>query len=266
MATGIGGVVTITVSSTPVTLTADQAAAAIIVLTGSVADVTAIIIPTDISGSWMVYNGTAYASYVTPQSANGYNVAIQPYSSANVYSPDGLSIYSADTNTTPAGTVISFAGVNTPPGYLICDGTSYAQSKYPALYRAIGTTWGGSGGNFNVPDLRSYFLRGASGATSGATRAAGTLQTEMIGPHTHPATQDPHFHVPFGSSGSSAWYVSSSTTNGATPGGSATAPIVYRTDSQQPAVTVSSNTGTENRPANYAVLYCIYAGRFDYTP
>lgn len=268
LATGIGGVVTITVSSSSVTtLTADQSAAAIIVLTGSVGGVTGVIIPANISGSWIFYNGTAYTSYITPQSANGFNVAIQPYSSANIYSPDGLSLYSADTNVTPAGTVISFAGVNIPAGYLNCDGAAYSQAKYPALYAAIGTTWGGSSGNFNVPDLRGVFLRGTGTNANSAVVAAGGANGQAVGTyaadtylnHSHTITDPGHFH-------------STPTTgpNGAGGGGlvgfgTGTA---YPTDTKTTGITVNASTtgGSETKPKNFGILYCIYAGRFDYTP
>jgi microcystin-dependent protein len=66
---------------------------------------------------------------------------------------------SAD-NGIPAGTILAFASNNVPAGYLICDGSSYNRDQYPNLFNAIGTTWGGSGSSFNVPDTRGLFLRG----------------------------------------------------------------------------------------------------------
>ncbi|MGJ3244926.1 MAG: tail fiber protein [Elainellaceae cyanobacterium] len=39
-------------------------------------------------------------------------------------------------------------------GWLLCDGASYSTTLYPALFAAIGYTYGGSGNSFNVPDLR----------------------------------------------------------------------------------------------------------------
>jgi hypothetical protein len=71
---------------------------------------------------------------------------------------------SAD-NGVPVGTILPFGGsvANVPPGYLLCNGQSVAQTDYPNLYKAIGNAWGTSGTNFNVPDLRGVFLRGVDG-------------------------------------------------------------------------------------------------------
>lgn len=48
-----------------------------------------------------------------------------------------------------------------PPGTVWCDGTSYSTTgTYAALFAVCGYSHGGSGANFNVPDLRGRFLRG----------------------------------------------------------------------------------------------------------
>jgi len=66
----------------------------------------------------------------------------------------------------PTGTIHDFAGpvANMPTGYLVCDGASYSTSTYSALFAAIAYTWGGSGANFNVPDLRGKVTIGVSGS------------------------------------------------------------------------------------------------------
>jgi len=53
----------------------------------------------------------------------------------------------------PAGVIYSFAGGSAPTGWLICDGASYPTASYPDLFAIIGYTYGGSGANFNVPDI-----------------------------------------------------------------------------------------------------------------
>ena len=54
---------------------------------------------------------------------------------------------------------------STPPNNsLYCDGSSYLVSSYQNLFNVIGYAYGGSGTNFNVPDLRSKFLLGANGS------------------------------------------------------------------------------------------------------
>lgn len=73
-----------------------------------------------------------------------------------------------------AGVISDFGGSVAPFGYLLCDGSSYATASYPALFAAIGYTWGGAGANFNVPDLRGRATIGA-GTGSGLTpRILGT--------------------------------------------------------------------------------------------
>ena len=65
----------------------------------------------------------------------------------------------------PVGTIIAFAGEQNrvPKGWLICDGIQVDKTRYPHLFDAIGTVWGGSGTpNFYLPDLRGMFLRGVS--------------------------------------------------------------------------------------------------------
>ena len=57
----------------------------------------------------------------------------------------------------PTGTVIPFAGLvsKIPTGWLLCDGSQYSSGTpaYANLYSIISTTYGGSGGNFNVPNI-----------------------------------------------------------------------------------------------------------------
>jgi microcystin-dependent protein len=69
----------------------------------------------------------------------------------------------------------------------MCDGTSHSTSTFSALFGVIGTTFGGSGSTFNVPDFRTFFPVGVgSGFTLGtsatASAAAGTavLKTQPI--------------------------------------------------------------------------------------
>jgi hypothetical protein len=82
------------------------------------------------------------------------------------------------------GTVVMWASVTTPTtqtisginDWLLCDGTSYNTTTYATLYGVIGTTFGGAGSNFNVPDFRTYFPVGVGSAfvlgTAGSASAA----------------------------------------------------------------------------------------------
>lgn len=59
----------------------------------------------------------------------------------------GMMVLNPKTNLLPGETSL------TPPGWLLCDGSSKSRDAYPDLYNAIGITYGGGGGNFNVPNL-----------------------------------------------------------------------------------------------------------------
>ena len=81
----------------------------------------------------------------------------------------------------PVGSLQAYAGASAPTGWLLCDGTSYSTSVYPELFSVLGYTYGGSGANFNVPDLRGRVPMGAGTGTglnaSGTGAPSGTAQT-----------------------------------------------------------------------------------------
>lgn len=66
----------------------------------------------------------------------------------------------------PVGAYFPFAGSVAPTGYLLCDGASYPTATYPALHAAIGYQYGGSGANFNVPNLKGRVPVGLDAAQS----------------------------------------------------------------------------------------------------
>lgn len=88
-------------------------------------------------------------------------------------------------NAAPVGTVVAYAGATAPAGWLMCDGTSYKKSLYPALAAVLGVT----GENFTVPDLRGRFLMGTSAshprAQTGGEEAHTLTEAEMPA-HAHP--------------------------------------------------------------------------------
>jgi microcystin-dependent protein len=78
----------------------------------------------------------------------------------------------------PAGTVVAFAGTTAPTGWALCDGSALNTTTYSALFAAIGTTYGGSGSTFNLPDLRGRTVFGKD--NMGGT-AANRLTTSLGG-------------------------------------------------------------------------------------
>lgn len=109
-----------------------------------------------------------------------------------------------------AGEVKIWPGPIVPDGYLLCDGTIYDASTYPALAKVLWDpstnryAWGGSGqypkGNFNVPDMRGVVPRGLSGdsnndpdkttrtsmnGTGNEGNLVGTYQPDIVGDHWH---------------------------------------------------------------------------------
>ncbi len=97
-------------------------------------------------------------------------------------------------------------GTSAPAGYLVCDGSAVTRDTYPALFAAIGTTWGSGDGDpppSTCPNLQSRFRWGAGGDQNvgsvggeedlvlntshmpAHTHSDGTLATTSAGSHVH---------------------------------------------------------------------------------
>ena len=105
-------------------------------------------------------------------------------------------IANAESNPVPAGSIMAWANATAPQNWLVCDGSAVARATYPALFAAIGTTYGlgDNATTFNLPDLRGRVPVGLStdtefntiGKTGGAKTH--TLLSSEIPAHTHPNT------------------------------------------------------------------------------
>lgn len=133
----------------------------------------------------------------------------------------------------PPGMVISYAGQTVPSGYLECDGSAINRILYSDLFSVIGTSFGIGNGSttFNVPDLRGEFVRGwDNGKGTDAGRLFGSFQADEIRAHNHSGVSGP----PTGN-------LSGGGNRGSDTG-------VY---------TTNSTGGSETRPRNIALMYCI---------
>ena len=137
------------------------------------------------------------------------------------------------------GQVATFATSSCPTGWIKANGAAVSQTTYPALYAALGTTWGpATGGNFTLPDLRGMFARGitdgrATDPSGGAltAQALGAFVDDSFETHTHTYTF-PNSSAGFGVGAANALNGTGSTTTGAAG-------------------------STETKPKNLGVLYCI---------
>jgi microcystin-dependent protein len=88
-----------------------------------------------------------------------------------------------------SGDIIPTGRSTARTGFLMCDGTAYQTSQFPALFSAIGYTYGGAGASFNVPDLRNVSPMGA-GATVALGASAGASSVNV--PHDHSVSSHSH--------------------------------------------------------------------------
>jgi hypothetical protein len=149
----------------------------------------------------------------------------------------------------PSGAIMPFAMDSAPTGWLAANGASVSTTTYATLFAAIGYTYGGSGGSFNLPDLRGYFVRGTGTNSDGTSSGAfATKQTDTLQNITGTAGR---FQSSFAGVTSSGVFTLSSGTYTVGGGGSG----AYQTvnfDASRVA-----RTSTETRPRNIAMLYCI---------
>ncbi|WP_249485174.1 tail fiber protein [Pseudomonas sp. HS6] len=139
----------------------------------------------------------------------------------------------------PVGAVMAFPTGIVPPGFLELDGSVQSTATYPDLATYLGTTYnkGDEGtGNFRLPDSRGEFLRGWDhGRGVDAGRNVGTAQADMLKAHNHSVSSTGNEMVQGNASGLAVtnWRASQGVTG--------------------------STGGTETRPRNVAVMWCIKA-------
>jgi microcystin-dependent protein len=140
------------------------------------------------------------------------------------------------------GSVAAFAANTAPTGWFKANGAAVSRSLYAALFARIGTTFGAGNGSttFNLPDLRGEFVRGwddGRGVDTG--RAFGSAQSASV---------------------DSSGVQLREAANNYLPGGNVTGDALAYFGNADVATYGTAATyfgGTETRPRNVALLYCI---------
>jgi microcystin-dependent protein len=205
-----------------------------------------------------LYHGgdsSVYPMELVSQSQTTANLYVTGTVEATSFTGDGSNLTGIDAGA-PAGSIIYHAGSSAPSGYVKANGASLSTSTYAALFSAIGYTFGGSGGSFNVPDLRGEFLRGwddSRGVDSG--RSFGSSQLDQMQRLTGGYnTSAEHFNIGSGSGVFNDYRVGGARNSGI---GYGNATRLDFDSANSPSARVSSSTSGETRPRNIALLACI---------
>jgi len=100
----------------------------------------------------------------------------------------------------PTGSITPFAVAAAPTGWLLCDGASYATATYPDLFAVIGYAYGGSGANFNVPNLKGKVVVGRDSADT-AFDVVGETGGAKTHTHATHSNHGDHYHGFSGNTG-----------------------------------------------------------------
>ena len=163
----------------------------------------------------------------------------------------------ANTTFDSTGMLVPMAGTSCGQGSILADGSAISRAGYAKLFSVLGTTYGTGDGSttFNIPDSRGVFLRGAGSQTISAityTGTQGTTQGDQFQGHYHPFGMDTGTLIQGSISGGSSGneFAKGSGTPNGTVQGSLSKPADDGTDG-------TPRYGTETRPANISVKYCI---------
>lgn len=176
----------------------------------------------------------------------------------------------------PRGSIMPFAGVIAPPGWLFCHGQEINRTTYTGLYQVIGTLYGTPSNTevFKVPDFRGRFLAGhLADATASTTRidpaegANVAIETVGLSAGRNSTTIDldnlpDHTHTLMGSA-DTQYYATTSVTGGTDEGatnnsltGSAPGTSIDRTG----AMNDVTNDPFVHIPPFTTIEYIIYTG------
>jgi len=105
---------------------------------------------------------------------------------------------SIKSNSVPVGTILIWTKSTVPNAaefggeWLPCEGQSLSTTDYATLHSVLGYAFGGSGANFNLPDLRSRVPFGSSSSYAlGTTENVSNVSSRSLS-HTHTGNQHKH--------------------------------------------------------------------------
>jgi phage-related tail fiber protein len=152
----------------------------------------------------------------------------------------------------PVGSIVAFPVDAPPPGFLELDNSIKSSATYPDLSAYLGGKFnkGDEGiGNFRLPETRGEFLRGWDhGRGVDTERQLGTYQTDEFKAHYHNAL--------FSNGAVGSGLVLGITNSSAGDRGGSGAQYA---GSGGPQTYISTTGGTETRPRNISVMWCIKA-------
>lgn len=165
---------------------------------------------------------------------------------ANILAPLILQ-YAPAVAIVPTGTVLDFAGVTPPIGYLLCDGTAVNRTTYQDLFETIGTTWGEGDGSttFNLPDLRGRTTIGSGQGNGLSNRTLGqrTIGAESVLLTANQSGLRSHVHVVPRDNRTPGSI--DSTGAGSESGGSGSSQFNFNTLANNPADAIESHTNMQ---------------------
>lgn len=208
----ISGTQAITITSSNVTLTADQAKNMAFMVTGTLTATRTLIYPAT-GGFFIVANFTGSAFDLGVSSAGGGTGVIVPRGQRSLLYCDGTNVnFASDAAAVEIGAGMDYWGTSAPPRYIFAYGQAISRTTYSALFARFGVTYGSGDGSttFNVPDKRdraSYGKGNMGGVSAGRiTGLAGgwsgdvlgtsggqqsvTLTLAQIAPHSHTGSTD----------------------------------------------------------------------------
>lgn len=102
-----------------------------------------------------------------------------------------INAMSADTSPSiPTGSLLPFAGIEVPDGYLLCNGAEISRTDYASLFAVIGEKWGAGDGSttFTLPNFNDRFIEGTTDTSkvgqyleAGAPNITGTIYSANFG-------------------------------------------------------------------------------------